>query len=65
MTVTEALPAVEPAQPPMNISATSSPREKFGHWSKSAEANPVVVMMEVTWKAAARKPSAYTLYAVR
>ena len=48
-------PAVEPAQPPMNISATRMALEKVGQVLKSTVANPVVVMMEDTWKKACRR----------
>ncbi len=38
-------PAVEPAQPPMNMSRMSVILAAVSHRSKSAVTNPVVVMM--------------------
>ena len=46
---------VEPAQPPINISATRIALEKVGQVLKSTVAYPVVVMMEDTWKNAWRR----------
>ena len=43
-------PAVEPAQEPMIISKNNMIFDRLGHRSKSAEENPVVEMMEDTWK---------------
>ena len=43
-------PAVEPAQAPINISITIIDLENCGQRLKSAVANPVVDIMEVTWK---------------
>ena len=45
-------PPVEPAQAPTNISVTKMALEKVGQVLKSVVANPVVVMMEDTWKKA-------------
>ena len=45
-------PAVEPAQPPENISTSSAIRQKVGHMAKSTVAKPVVVMMVTVWNAA-------------
>ena len=48
-------PPVEPAQAPINISVIIMHCESAGHWLKSAVTNPVVVMMEATWKTACLK----------
>ena len=45
-------PPVLPAQAPMNIRSTRMARGTAGHTLKSTVENPVVVMMEPTWKAA-------------
>ena len=45
-------PPVLPAQAPTNIRNTSIILEVSGHTSKSAVLNPVVVIIEPTWKAA-------------
>ena len=47
-------PAVEPAEPPTNISAKSVRRQSAGQRAKSALAKPVVVMIETVWKTPAR-----------
>jgi hypothetical protein len=46
-------PAVEPAEPPANISATSAMTASGAtavHSLKSTLENPVVVMIETVWK---------------
>ena len=48
-------PAVEPAQPPTNISATRMALENVGQVLKSTVAKPVVVIIEETWKNAWRR----------
>ena len=48
-------PPVDPAHPPMNMRVRSRYWEKGGHFSKSAVVNPLVVMIETTWKIASRK----------
>ena len=48
-------PPVEPAQAPMNISVMIMHCESTGQRLKSAVTNPVVVMMEATWKTACLK----------
>ena len=50
-------PAVEPAQPPTNMSSSSTAFENIGHRLKSALAKPVVVITEAHWKAAYFKHS--------
>ena len=45
-------PPVLPAQAPTNMSATRMNLENSGHRLKSTVENPVVVMMDATWKAA-------------
>ena len=47
-------PAVLPAQPPTNISISSTILLRGDHTVKSAVIKPVVLMMEVTWNAACR-----------
>jgi hypothetical protein len=47
-------PPVEPADPPMNMSAKSARRSTAGQSAKSALAIPVVVMIEIVWKKPAR-----------
>jgi hypothetical protein len=41
-------PAVDPAHPPINITRTRKNLQQFGHLSKSALQNPVLVVMETT-----------------
>ena len=48
-------PAVEPADPPMNISKRRMYCEKSGHFVKSVTPKPVVVMMVDTSKKAYSK----------
>ena len=55
-------PAVLPAQAPMNIRSTMIVRAVCGHRSKSTVENPVVEMMELTWNAECRNPSAPLAY---
>ena len=43
-------PAVEPAEPPTNISASSTSSVTVGQTAKSAFTIPVVVMIETAWK---------------
>ena len=50
-------PPVLPAQAPMNMSKTSTVLLAAGQRLKSVVANPVVVMMVETWKAAWVKAS--------
>ena len=50
-------PAVEPTQPPQNMSSSRNIREKSDQASKSSVANPEVVMIATAWKAAWRSPS--------
>ena len=45
-------PPVLPAQAPTNIRPMRMVLENWGHTSKSTVENPVVVMMDPTWKAA-------------
>ena len=47
-------PAVEPAQPPTNMSRTRRSFADVSHLSKSAVTNPVVVVMLTTEKAESR-----------
>ena len=42
-------PAVEPAQAPKQIRIIITVFDNAGHWLKSAEANPVVEIIEATW----------------
>ena len=53
-------PAVEPAEPPANISARSTMTVSGAgavHAAKSALENPVVVMIETAWKTECRTAS--------
>ena len=50
-------PAVEPAEPPKSISATSTTAANSPHALKSALARPVVVIIETVWKTACRTAS--------
>ena len=47
-----------PAHAPINISNTRINLETSGHASKSTVENPVVVMIEATWKEAWRREEA-------
>ena len=60
MTTRETLnpPAVDPAQPPMSISVSRMILERVGHPLIFIVTNPVVVMIEETWKKEARTASA-------
>ena len=51
-------PPVLPAHAPTNIKSTSTVFEVCDQRSKSAVENPVVVIMEATWKAEWRSASA-------
>ena len=51
-------PVVEPAQPPMNISSSSTNCAATAQLPKSCEVKPVPVRMETTWNRAGRSASA-------
>ena len=55
-------PAVLPAQPPTNISPSSSTLLRGVHTVKSAVIKPVVLIIEATWKAAWRRESEKVRY---
>ena len=47
--------AVDPVQPPTNMSTKSTSWPSGGQSSKSSVAKPVVVRIEVTWNRAVRR----------
>ena len=56
---------VEPGEPPINISSSSTPLDSSGQRLKSAVEKPVVVSIEETWKAEFRKASPQPEYRLR